>query len=84
MRSGRKLAQVCKVEIEGEDHTIFTFRCRADFDIYLSEQAFFRHRGNVVTERQKRLLQMARKIFVQFDVHYAVIFQTFSLASSAA
>ena len=31
MRSGRKLAKVCKVEIEGEDHTIFTFRCRTDF-----------------------------------------------------
>ena len=53
MRSGRKLAKICKVEVEGEDHAIFTCRCRADFDIYFSEQAFFRHGRNIVTERHK-------------------------------
>ena len=64
MRSGRKLAKVCKVEIEGKDHAIFTLRYRADFDIHLSEQAFFGHGGDAVTKRQKPLFQTAREVLI--------------------
>ena len=39
--------------------------------------------GNVVTLLRKRAFQLPGKIFVQFDLHYAVIFQTFSRANSA-
>jgi hypothetical protein len=69
VRSRRELSKVRKVEIESEDHAIFTLGGSAHLNVHLTEQTFFNGGRYVVTERQKPVFQMTRKIFIQFDVH---------------
>jgi hypothetical protein len=78
------LAEVGELQIKRKNNPTLGLGGGGHIRIRTAEQSLIRGGGYVMAETREDRLEVTREILVEIEKHYAVTFQTFSRANSAA